>query len=59
MSRPLRLEFPGAFYHITSRGDRCEAIFLEHHDFLQFVEHLGEVCQRYNWRCHALPHKIT
>ena len=53
MSRPLRLEFPGAFYHITSRGDGREAIFLDHNDFSRFIEHLGEVCQRYNWRCHA------
>lgn len=53
MSRPLRLEFSGAFYHVTSRGDGREAIFLDHHDFPQFIEHLGEVCQRYNWRCHA------
>ena len=29
MARPLRLEFPGAVYHITARGDRREAIFLD------------------------------
>ncbi|MBT3719594.1 MAG: transposase, partial [Gammaproteobacteria bacterium] len=27
MTRPLRIEFPGALYHITSRGDRREVIF--------------------------------
>jgi len=27
MSRPLRIEFPGAIYHVTSRGDRCEPIY--------------------------------
>lgn len=53
MSRPLRLEFPGAFYHITSRGDGREAIFLEKSDYLGFTHLLGEVCERYNWRCHA------
>ena len=27
MARPLRIEFPGGLYHVTSRGDRREAIF--------------------------------
>lgn len=27
MARPLRIEFPGAVYHVTSRGDRREPIF--------------------------------
>lgn len=29
MSRPLRIEFPGAVYHVTSRGDRREPIYRE------------------------------
>jgi putative transposase len=53
MSRPLRLEFPGAFYHITSRGDGREAIYLRDADFQGFIDLLGEVCQRCNWYCHA------
>lgn len=32
MSRPLRIEFPGAIYHVTSRGDRREAIFVDDED---------------------------
>jgi putative transposase len=32
MSRPLRIEFPGAMYHVTSRGDRCESIFADDED---------------------------
>jgi putative transposase len=33
MSRPLRIEFPGAIYHVTSRGDRREPIYQDdvHH----------------------------
>jgi len=27
MSRPLQIEFSGAYYHVTSRGDRREAIY--------------------------------
>ena len=32
MSRPLRIEFPGAVYHVTSRGDRRESIFADDED---------------------------
>jgi REP element-mobilizing transposase RayT len=32
MSRPLRIEFPGAVYHVTSRGDRRESIFADDQD---------------------------
>ena len=53
MSRPLRLEFPGAFYHVTSRGDRREPIYLSQADFQDFLVLFSEVCKRFNWRCHA------
>ena len=53
MSRPLRLEFPGALYHVTSRGDRREAIYDDDEDRLLFYEVLKEVYTRYRWRIHA------
>ncbi len=53
MARPLRLEFAGALYHITSRGDRREDIYEDDRDRKQFLSILGEVCKRYNWICHA------
>ena len=53
MSRPLRLEFPGAFYHITSRGDRREPVYLNQTDFEDFLDLFSDVCERYHWRCHA------
>lgn len=53
MARPLRLEFPGAFYHVTARGDGCEAIYLDASDFQDFLAVFEHVCERYNWRCHA------
>lgn len=53
MARPLRLEFVGALYHITSRGDRREDIYEDDRDRKQFLSILGEVCKRYNWICHA------
>ena len=53
MARPLRLELPGALYHVTSRGDRREDIYLNDADRLRWLDLLGEVCLRYNWLCHA------
>ena len=53
MARPLRLEFSGALYHITSRGDRREDIFYNNSDRRLFLELLAHVCQRYNWLCHS------
>ena len=53
MARPLRLEFSGALYHITSRGDRREDIFYNNSDRTLFLEILAHTCQRYNWLCHS------
>ena len=53
MARPLRLEFPGAIYHITSRGDRQEAIYEDDADRQQWLDILARICERYNWRVHA------
>ncbi len=53
MARPLRIEYPGALYHVTSRGDRQEAIFDDNQDRKAFLDILGEVVSRFRWRCHA------
>lgn len=53
MTRPLRIEFPGALYHVTSRGDRGESIYEGDEDRLAFLQTLAEVVERYNWLCHA------
>jgi putative transposase len=53
MARPLRIEYPGALYHVTSRGDRQEAIFDDDQDRSAFLKILGEVISRFRWRCHA------
>jgi REP element-mobilizing transposase RayT len=53
MARPLRLEYPGAIYHITSQGDRREAIYDGDEDRLTFLRGLSDVCARCNWVCHA------
>lgn len=53
MARPLRLEFASALYHITSRGDRREAIYEDDQDRMLFLDILGEVVERLGWRLHA------
>jgi REP element-mobilizing transposase RayT len=53
MARPLRLEFAGAFYHVTSRGDRREDIYEDDLDRQAFLSVLDRVCEQYNWVCHA------
>ena len=53
MSRPLRMEFAGAFYHVTSRGDQRGSIFLTEHDREEFLSTLARVVELYGWRVHA------
>ena len=53
MARPLRIEFPGALYHVTSRGDGREDIYLGDGDREVWLEILGRVRDRFNWLIHA------
>ncbi len=53
MSRPLRMEFAGAFYHVTSRGDQRGSIFVSDHDRTEFLVTLARVVELYGWRIHA------
>jgi len=53
MTRPLRLEFPGALYHGTTRGNRQSSIFLDDNDRYAWTEILGKVCARCNANVHA------
>ena len=53
MARPLRIEYPGAVYHVTSRGNARDIIFLKDEDRKGFLEILFDVIERYNWLCHA------
>ena len=53
MARPLRIEFPGAVYHLTSRGNARQRIFLNNDDRKLFLETLSHVVSRYGWLCHA------
>lgn len=53
MSRPLRIEFPGAVYHVTSRGNAKQKIFEDDKDRELFLSLIGHVVERYGWLCHA------
>ena len=53
MARPLRLEYEGAVYHVTSRGNAQADIFLDDGDRARFLQTLGDVVARYGWICHA------
>ncbi len=51
MSRPLRLEFKNALYHITSRGDRREDIYEDDIDRELFIKIFSSVIEQFNWVC--------
>jgi putative transposase len=53
MPRKLRIQFPGAMYHVMSRGDRGERIFLNDIDRQDFIKTLAEACQKTGWQVHA------
>jgi len=53
VTRPLRIEYAGAVYHITSRGNEKKAVFKDDQDRINFLNTLQHVNKRYNWICHA------
>ncbi len=53
MARPLRIAFPGALYHLTSRGNARQPIFLADADRRAFLHRLGRVVEAHGWRCLA------
>jgi len=53
MTRPLRLEFPGALYHVTSRGNRHKTIYHHDSDRRLWLEVLAQVCERHNFVIHS------
>jgi len=54
MARKLRVEYPGAIYHVMNRGDRREEIFKDDQDRERFLETLGETCAKTGWQVQAL-----
>ena len=53
MARPLRIEYPGAYYHILNRGNAGERIFVSHRDKEKFLEYLEKAVQRFSITVHT------
>ena len=53
MGRPQRVQSPGSLYHVMSRGNAKQDIFLDDCDRLDFIEKLVEVIGEYTWACYA------
>jgi len=53
MARKLRVQYPGAIYHVMNRGDRREPIFRDEEDHRRLLGTLGEACGKTGWQVHA------
>jgi putative transposase len=53
MARPLRITYPGAFYHVTSRGNEQKDVFKSQRDREKFLEYLASATERYRAVVHA------
>jgi len=53
VARPLRIEYEGAFYHVTARGNERKEIFFAGHDYAKFMDYLRETRDRYHFLLHC------
>ncbi|MEK7633141.1 MAG: transposase [Patescibacteria group bacterium] len=53
MTRPLRIEYPGAVYHITSRGNKKMSIYESDEDRVVFLKVLAKIIRKHHWKCYA------
>jgi len=53
MARPIRIEYAGALYHITARGNAQGDVFVDDEDRRTFLSLLANTCNRHHWLCHA------
>jgi len=53
MGRPLRIEYPGAFYHVTSRGNERRDIFLTQKNYERMIGYLESGTERYGAQIHC------
>ncbi len=53
MSRPVRIEFPGACYHVTSKGSKDRIVFRDKEDRAVFLNVLDSVVSRFGWLLHS------
>ena len=53
MAGKLRIQYPGAIYHVINRGDRREPIFKDDQDRQRFLDTLSQARQKTRWQVHA------
>ena len=53
VARTLRIQYPGAIYHVMNRGDRREAIFEDDEDRERLLQTLTEACEKTGWQVDA------
>ena len=53
MARKLRIQYPGAIYHVMNRGDRREGLFEDDQDRQRFLQTLAEACEKTGWQVQA------
>jgi len=53
MARPLRIEYNGAHYHVTSRGNERKAIFRDDTDREKFLELIGRAVEQFGIKLHS------
>jgi REP element-mobilizing transposase RayT len=53
MARKLRIEYPGAVYHVMSRGNQGNLIYRSDADRKLFLDTLGQGCEKTGWQVHA------
>jgi putative transposase len=53
MPRALRVQFPGAVYHLMARGNQGQTVFRDDRDRRQFLATLGEACRKTGWHIYA------
>ena len=53
MARPIRIQYPGAVYHVMARGNQGKRVFDDDRDRGRFLETLEEACAKTGWRVHA------
>jgi hypothetical protein len=53
MARPLRIEFAGGLYHVTSRGNARQHIYSDNRDRAKFLDLIDKTRTRFDWYIHA------
>lgn len=53
MARPLRLEFPGALWHVTSRGNERREVVRDNADRIALLEQISDSAHTFHWRIFA------